>query len=148
MLRYSHFYNLTLRPYNSQRGKNEVPNFSESINDFDNLPNHTKINLVRPGLAFSESAKSSTQPLPRQIWHSYYKESIDMLTLHIASLCYKFYDLTECKVEGFCFIVIFHFMLMMKWTLICINIHHGRLILKSLMCASCLNDLFASNPWT
>ena len=52
MQRYLHFYTLTLRPYNSQRGNNEVPKFSKSINNFDNLSNHTRIKLVRRGSAF------------------------------------------------------------------------------------------------
>ena len=52
MQRYFHFYNLTLGAYNSQRGNNEVPKFSKSINNFDNLSNHTRIKLVHPGSAF------------------------------------------------------------------------------------------------
>ena len=52
MQRYFHFYTLTLGAYNSQRGNNEVPKFSKSINNFDNLSNHTRIKLVRRGSAF------------------------------------------------------------------------------------------------
>ena len=52
MQRYFHFYTLTLGAYNSQRGNNEVPKFSKSINNFDNLSNHTRIKLVRLGSAF------------------------------------------------------------------------------------------------